>query len=492
MILSKIKCPYSLRFLSGIASICLLAFLLSAPVLNGADLVWANPGTSGVFETDTNWNPAQVPVNSADTIFLGTGVYTVTKTSTFSAIEMTIEADVLLENQGGKLGWKEVNADAYSNAGTIHFTTADAQWDLHGAKTQHTVFNSGLIQADGIELEISGRSVTVDNTGGTIEAMNSGTLNQGNTSIKIKGGTYQSDATSNIINDGSNRTFTMEGVTIVNDGYNKIVENTGGESGNIQKTGYAITTGGSFNNSGTVLIENRAIGDRRSEARVELSSDSTFSNTGTITIDLVTTRDNAYAQVETNSNTLNEGIINVVHTGASVVGANHIYDSEARFLVSGADFTQTGAGSAVNLVNGGKLIANNVLITEGALTGNGIVSGITNIGSLASVSPGASIGVLEFDSNLTLAGAYHIEVDSFLDTSDLLTSSGAMFFDDAVFDVSVLDIQNGSHSFLVASAVGGITGTLSILSSYDTSYELMNSNRDLMLTVTIPEPGTIS
>ncbi len=453
-----------------------LVLTLAMATAWGDALAWANTTQSGAFFTNTNWTPVKVPANG-DSITLGAGSYTVSKTGSFTAASMTIGTGVVFENQGD-LTWDLRNL--FSNDGTIKFTGSNLTWRLWDAdKIQYTIYNSGLIEADGIVLSLTTRNRTLNNTGGTIQAVNGATINW-NTSggFGMIGGTYLTDTTSTTIIDGVNKNQTVTGLAVVNQGYTRIVERTGGASGNTQITGY--TGLGSLNNSGTLLLENRSVDTRSSFARITLGAGSSFSNTGTIILDQATGFANANVLLQSPASLTNQGTID-------------IRNPRALFQVTGAgnSFTQTGASSLVNLVNGGALTAATVAILEGALTGVGTITGNSTIGANATVAPGASIGTLTFVGNLTLQGTYEAEVDSLLGTADLLAVTGALVLDGAVLDVSLLDIERGTHSLLIATATGGITGSFaSVLGPYGPTYEIAGNN--LYLLMTIPEPTSLA
>jgi autotransporter-associated beta strand protein len=101
-------------------------------------------------------------------------------------------------------------------------------------------------------------------------------------------------------------------------------------------------------------------------------------------------------------------------------------------LVLTATNTYTGATTVSNgtlLVNGSLAAGSAVTVVGGTLGGNGTIGGTVDVQAAGTLSPGASIGTLTINSNLTLAGNVLIEVDkSLVQSNDIVNVSGSLTY----------------------------------------------------------------
>lgn len=470
-----------------VAAVLILA-VLAVGNAHSASLTWSSPGTGGDFFNATNWTDdgtgliATSPPDDGDTITIGSSgtPYTISKTGSFSADAMSVGSGAILESDGN-LTWDTDANDIYSNAGTIRFHTSNARWRMWSpGKDFHTVVNSGLVEADGIALNLQSRWRTIDNTGGTIQAVNGSAINMSIQKLTINGGTIRTDSTSTITNIGRNKSVNMSGVSVINAGTLTISQNEVQASGNTQNT--AFSSLGSFSNSGTTNVVNDSTGTRGSRTFISLSDTATFeTNTGTINITNTAVSSDGRAFITSAVSATNAGFINVFKDDPA---------GETYFEVTGSGNAFTQTAGAVALSGGGELRAPSINIDGGQLSGVGMVSGDTTIGSGATVSPGNSIGTLSFTGDLTLAGTYDVEIDPLAATADLLFVDGQLILDDPDLAVVPVTELTGIQSFLIADASGGITGTFSSPAGYTLALE--NDNTELWLTTPVPEPASLA
>ena len=84
-------------------------------------------------------------------------------------------------------------------------------------------------------------------------------------------------------------------------------------------------------------------------------------------------------------------------------------------------------GSGTLLLNGNNFYSGTTLVNAGALGGIGVISGPVVVAPTGTLSPGASIGTLTINNDLTISGNLFIEVDrSASPSSDFVNVSGAL------------------------------------------------------------------
>lgn len=152
-----------------------------------------------------------------------------------------------------------------------------------------------------------------------------------------------------------------------------------------------------------------------------------------------------------------------------------------------------GANFDPSLVPGGSF----ALAVNQRLKGFGTVSGQTAIPSGAFVGPGAtagsSIGTLNFDNNVTIAGTLEVEATS-PSSVDLLTITGTGNL--LLTGTSVLALagtntyDNATPLTLVQLASGTITGTFGSVMNMPANYNLQYNTSSIVL-APVPEPGSL-
>ncbi len=492
---------------TAVLSLSALALLFAtASVTSAAVLEWTGTAGDGLFFTPGNWSPAQTPANGDD-ITLGAGSYAATMSSSgtlFFPDKLAVGASVTLEAKRPLRVSNNTTAGSYatsfSNAGTISFSES-RQLDMRRAANVTTLANSGTIEVvDGKTLLWTFSRKMLANSGGTVRAVDGSTLRiglEGGFTQGLTGGQLSIDATSSANigffddqgngSNGVNMRWSMSGASLNNAGSFRIRQiETSPADGNEQQTFVSFSgTGAGLNNSGSVLVENASTGVRKASTSIRLDANSSFANTGTITVSNTGSNSSVHWAYLTAVNSITNAGTIFVTRGANA-GATYLAVTGA-----GNTFTQVHADSAVNLSGGGELRAPNVLINAGYLRGNGKVTGATVIGANAFLAPGTSVGTLEFVGNLTLSGTYELEIDKLLGTADLLSVSGVLTLDDAVLDISYWAYQPGEQSFRIASATGGIVGDFAtVVSPAGYSLSLLNNGTELWLA--IPEPTSLA
>jgi fibronectin-binding autotransporter adhesin len=195
-----------------------------------------------------------------------------------------------------------------------------------------------------------------------------------------------------------------------------------------------------------------------------------FPTTATVTIGSVTKNKNAGAQTLdlSGTNTGNQ-ITGAISNGTSTVSISK--SSSSTWTLSG-NSTYTGTTS----VNGGTLLVNGnnsaatgaVSIASGAtLGGTGTIGGaITNNGTIA---PGASVGTLSVNANVTDGANSHWAIELSGTSADQLAVTGDIDLS-AVDSLDVTGAGSGS-SWIIGTYTGSLTGTFdTVTSGYTVSY----------------------
>jgi fibronectin-binding autotransporter adhesin len=300
-----------------------------------------------------------------------------------------------------------------SNAGTI-----ENAYIQQG----NAITNTGIIQATGtgkfMGLTLNFNVGGMTNTGGTLRAINGGTL-RFYSSNPVTGGTLSIDSTSRLQLISGNGFLTLNNLTGRNDGTMTITMNV--DAGGTSRSVAANLTGTTmFDNYGAIdlsLVSPTGSGTGSRTAEFNVSSTSTFTNrsTGTLSILNSTTQtagtSSAFFQMNATGFN-NEGIItittNATSAGSAQFRAPNVDFSNAGSItvdgplssiqMAGRTLTQT-AGS-LSLINGSTMTAGAVLINGGTLLGTGTIAAPVTIGGV--LAPGnGGIGTLSVTDTVT-------------------------------------------------------------------------------------------
>jgi len=422
--------------------------------------------SSGNWNVAGNWLGGTAPVsNTADNLVSLANGGTTTLTANWIAgtnSTVTVGASNTLNLQA-VLQYNGVGS-AFLNDGSVQATTTAAALRFG----TYSATNNGVIQANAASLLTFWDSQNTVNNG-TIQAKTGGTIRMWGSNA-ITGGILKTEAGGTLLNDASgnpNQTFTLTGVAVTNEGTftdnqningaitagtitttlatGTVFTNAVGAVTELKNAGDVVTTsntsrnsafnvssGASFNNAGTLLIQNDATrsGTTTSQSATftVASSATAFTHTGTIQVIANTTGAGATAAFISAQSITNQGVVQIKGNANSQF---------ASFSVTGAgnDYTQSGVGVRRTILEqGGNLsAADQVLITTGTLGGVGSVTGVTTIGSDAILSAGetyaggAGAGVLAFNNNLTLSNDSEVKFSLGLNTaaSSQVTLAGA-------------------------------------------------------------------
>jgi fibronectin-binding autotransporter adhesin len=167
------------------------------------DVSWKNPGTSGQWTTDTNWNTNTLP-DSTDNVCLPTSgtAYTVSVEGAGSANNLQVDSGATLQVKGtGGTATVTTAADLINNGGTVFI----GQTSVHNVATivvGGTFFNTGTFT-----------------TGNTFNHLDANVANQG-------GGIFTVAASSTLINGKTDSLLTNDGTMTVNGSFDILTNNT--------------------------------------------------------------------------------------------------------------------------------------------------------------------------------------------------------------------------------------------------------------------------
>jgi len=189
--------------------------------------------------------------------------------------------------------------------------------------------------------------------------------------------------------------------------------------------------------------------------------------------------------------------VDVTYSGVVTGGGALNKTGDHALTLAGAnDYTGATTVSAGALLVTGSLGDSAVAVNGGTLGGTGTIGGPVTIAGLATLAPGASVGTLTIDDNLTLeAGALlDFELGAVGDSDLVSMASNTLYlngqqFDDFTFTAlegfgvgvyTLIDAGSvsGALGENLSGTVGGLTGTLAIVGG------------DLVLNV-VPEPNTM-
>lgn len=228
-------------------------------------------------------------------------------------------------------------------------------------------------------------------------------------SLTLAGGTLHGGIGGSQILHGP-ASLTADSTINIDGGNSLTLDNSTGISGggfNIGLTGGTLILGGTNNtwgtldNSGTLQIGNGGVASLGA---------GTIANNGTLTF-----------------NASNEMLVTNV-----IAGGGTLNQFGSGIVTLAADLAAAGFSGAINVTNGtlrvnGTSGPGTVLVDGGALGGTGTIGGPVTVTALGTLAPGASVGTLTINSDLSLGGNMLVEVNKSLSPSnDLVAVSGAL------------------------------------------------------------------
>ncbi len=454
---------------SRLMPLVLIAGLLPAGPLSAGTWDWNV--LSGNWNASASWssatNSGTFPTSNTDGVTVN-----LTNGTLGTPAEATLTADWLL-GSNTSVTINAHNTLTLSLDKSFQVNSATASWTNHGIiqssstsgrfrGTAGTKTNDGTIQA------LSGGYLTfwdfgtINNAGGTIQAKTGGTIRSWS-SATINGGALKSEVGGTLLNDASGnsaQTITLTGVTVSNAGTytndqstvaagngstsiqttlgtGTVFTNEAGAITQVLNTGSGTTTsatnrtslfnvnsGSTFNNAGTLLIQNDATRTGTLTGQIITftvnSAATAFTSTGTIKVIANTTAIGATATFTSAKSITNDGVVLIKGN------TNNEY---ATFSVTGTgnDYTQSaGSGRRTVLEQGGELnVVDQVAINGGTFGGVGTVTGATTIGGDATlivaetfaVAGTPAAGVLTFNNTLALANDSEVKFGLGLNTA---------------------------------------------------------------------------
>ncbi len=491
----------------------LLIGMLTMPLAIQAALVTATwNGGTGAWTTAGNWDIGIVPNNGTDTYIVNidggkTGTDSIV---TFQmAAANTVSGLVIDANDTLRLrSTTNLNfiATTLTNNGTLEFT----QNGNNARITNSTVTNNGLMRSNGGHFLIQSGTITnngtiraqsgqltlnnganVTNTNGLIETTNNQTLGINN--VTVTGGTLNINGTSVLDIRGSavlagNIAFTAASGTRI---YNTEASDrtfTWHASGTYDHNGWfrsdigsnrflnLALTGGTVTIGGDGIIDlgvGRVItgsgaGDRglisyntiRGMGNIGNNQLDSFVNRGTVLANDATTP--LTIQLRNAGTMENEGAISV--TGAAGLNVLNPLATSGTVAVNagttmtvGGSYTQTAGTTTVN----GTLAATQIALQGGILEGNGQAIGPVIFAANATVSPGNSIGTLEFAGDLTMAnGAIYDFEASNGGSYDTIVVGGNLALGDLVLNLLTDNPTRTEPQDFVLFTFGGTAPTI--------------------------------
>ncbi len=269
--------------------------------------------------------------------------------------------------------------------------------------------------------------------------------------INLSGGTITNTSWLAVGREGAHGTLNISGGTFVKTGGGNIsIAHNGGASGDvvISGTGTFICASGE-----TWVGENAAPGTWTMNGGTAIlgtvhlaqNADATgvmTLNGGSLTATEISTGNNTATQRELdlnggtivagadNSNFIHDlSAANVQNGGVTINSAGFTVSVNQALLNAGSGgLTKIGAGTVY--LNGANTYTGTTLVSAGTLGGTGIIAGPVTVSATGTLAPGASVGTLTVNNNVTLGGTTLMEVsrNGGVPTSDLLSVSGNLAY----------------------------------------------------------------
>lgn len=494
-------------FLHRFCAFVALGIALSIPALvNAATNVDWTGATNTNFETGTNWSGNAAPANDTTT-----NIAHFTGSVTANQPQITVSRSVnglLFDTAGG--GWT-LSSSSTSNILTVGVGGISTIGQTGGTDIISANLNPNISQ---IWVAGSGGTLQID---GTVSLTASRTISvgtPGNTGI--------------VIFNGTNTNFL--GTLAVITGSFGIGNNSALGTG-------ALSLGGTNSNTPTIFASGgaRTISNNITLLATAGGGNATISGSDALTLNGTLTNSGAGRTLSVNNSATTTIGGNVFLSEAAGTGRTLTINGTGDATVSGVIANFNGTGTAGNLiksgintltltnsntytgttqVTGGTLIINgNQSSANGAVSvsnsgsvlgGIGTIGGATTINANGTITGGTkgsgntivsgNIGALTLNNNLTFTGSsgnpatYLVDIANGANNSDKLTIGGILDLNNAFDQISFNGTPDGTSSYLLASATGGIQGTFS-LGSAPTGYQFIYSTNNLTL-APIPEPST--
>ena len=466
---------------------------------------------TGLMTMLSNSSQTDLEVQSGGAILTGGGTVTLDSaggaTSKINAVggsQLTVQSQTI--NGFGSIGQNTLVLD--NQAGSlIDANVATKSIFVNLAGTTNT--NTGTMQASGGGiLQING--TTLDNTAGTIQALDGSTVQVAN-GTSITGGTLSSSGSGIIENTESSNMF-LSDLTLSGDYFGRNNSDTG--------------ISGSIVNTGTMTIE---ASSSVTDLEVQ-SAGATLSGGGTVTLTsiggaksgingvggaVLTVQDqliNGYGNV--GSNTMNFDFQAGSVLDANVAGQLINLDPQSGSLTNGGTFRASNGSTlqvAADLLNdgemdafdtGSRIVSNSLTSNAGSkLSGNGTIESLDDvITSNGTIAPGNSVGNLTLDGDAFFASSSILEIElesassydllSVLGTADL---AGTLSVDLVGFTPDASDV----FTILESSMLGGdfvnaVNGGTVLTSGGEGIFTVSHAAGGVHLTgfTAVPEPGS--
>ncbi len=380
----------------------------------------------------------------------------------------TINQGILQVSGAGQLGTGNIVFGSSSSNGTLRFGTAG-----HLNAANQLTFNNTAAAGTGGRLEYVGTgAVTINNqiNGGSGNGIRiasdssgsltvNGTLNANNKSLYLEGTSTGNNTLASVFN-GNGGLIKRDSGTWVLGGNNGYTGGTVIEGGLLRASALSRIGSGSLTIGGGSTFSYEGAGSETTARTLNL-------NSGASTIDV-----NSASASLTFSST--DGVRNQAFTkaGAGELTIAGGFSGAASITVADGTLRLTGASDhsgTTTVNNGGALVIDGTHTGGGAydiqagseLMGTGTIGANVSVANGATLAAGNSIGTLNIVGNLTVGGAFEWEVNSALNTADLVNVNGNVNLNGAILNIVELDAFPAGQKFTLFSYSGNLVGSFS-------------------------------
>jgi fibronectin-binding autotransporter adhesin len=393
----------------------------------------------------------------------------------------TVNQGILQISGSGQLGTGNIVFGGAASNGTFRFGTA-----AHLNAANQLTFNNTAAAGTGGRLEYVGTgAVTINNqiNGGSGNGIRiasdssgsltvNGTLNANNKSLYLEGTSTGNNTLASVFN-GNGGLLKRDSGTWVLSGNNVYTGGTVIEGGLLRVNALSRIGSGSLTIGGGSTFRYEGAGG----AGIETTARTLNLNSGASTIDV--TDSSASLTFSSTDGIRNQAFTKAGSGELTIAGG---FSGAASITVAGGTLRLTGASDhsgTTTVNNGGALVIDGTHTGGGAydiqagseLMGTGTIGANVSVANGATLAAGNSIGTLNMVGNLTIGGAFEWEVNSALNTADLVNVNGNVDLTGAVLNIVQLVDFPENKKFTLLSYSGTLTGTFS---GFDTTMWTIN------------------
>ncbi len=286
-----------------------------------------------------------------------------------------------------------------------------------------------------------------------------GTLNANNKSLYLEGTSTGNNTLASVFN-GNGGLIKRDSGTWVLGGNNGYTGGTVIEGGLLRASALSRIGSGSLTIGGGSTFSYEGAGSETTARTLNL-------NSGASTIDV--TESSASLTFSSTDGVRNQAFTKAGAGELTIAGG---FSGAASITVADGTLRLTGASDhsgTTTVNNGGALVIDGTHTGGGAydiqagseLMGTGTIGANVSVANGATLAAGNSIGTLNIVGNLTVGGAFEWEVNSALNTADLVNVNGNVNLNGAILNIVELDAFPAGQKFTLFSYSGNLVGSFS-------------------------------